>query len=412
MRTVRRIQPLMSPPKTKIKVAAYARVSDSRLHHSLSTQVSYYSRLIQSHPDWELVGVYYDEGISGKEQTNRQGFQDLIRLCGEGKVDRILTKSIARFGRNTVELLTTVRQLRLKNIGVTFEKEGIDSLSSDGELMLSLLASVAQEESQNISQNVKWRIKKNFEQGIPHTPQDMYGYRWNGVNYVIEPTEAEVIRQVFDWYLKGDTVPDITNKLNEKGVLTRLGNPFTVASIREFFKQEAYFGRLVLQKTYRADFSRNPKRNKGQRTKYIVENAHEPIVSKAYFDKVIEEKNRRYRLRNQETHLHKGICRERIRCHHCGQLMMTRVDSKKVNRTVRYCCRTRDRHGPKSCPSKTLGEKRLLATFESMLGFLPDAEWMDENIKELVFDSLDYILFVTLKKGKSYTLKIMEGRIL
>ncbi|XCY71072.1 recombinase zinc beta ribbon domain-containing protein [Streptococcus iniae] len=91
---------------------------------------------------------------------------------------------------------------------------------------------------------------------------------------------------------------------------------------------------------------------------------------------------------------------------------MTRVDSKKVNRTVRYCCRTRDRHGPKSCPSKTLGEKRLLATFESMLGFLPDAEWMDENIKELVFDSLDYILFVTLKKGKSYTLKIMEGRIL
>ena len=126
MRTVRRIQPMMTPCKPRFKVAAYARVSDSRLHHSLSTQISYYNRLIQAHPDWELVGIYYDEGISGKEQSNRQGFQNLIKDCEDGKIDRIVTKSIARFGRNTVELLTTVRQLRLKNIGVTFEKENID----------------------------------------------------------------------------------------------------------------------------------------------------------------------------------------------------------------------------------------------------------------------------------------------
>ncbi|HGI5447413.1 TPA: recombinase family protein, partial [Streptococcus pyogenes] len=144
MRTVRRIQPIKSPCSPKLKVAAYARVSDSRLHHSLSTQISYYNRLIQAHPDWELVGIYYDEGISGKEQSNRQGFQNIIKDCDNGKIDRIITKSIARFGRNTVELLTTVRQLRLKNIGVTFEKENIDSLSSEGELMLTLLASVAQ----------------------------------------------------------------------------------------------------------------------------------------------------------------------------------------------------------------------------------------------------------------------------
>ena len=280
MRTVRRIQPIKSPCKPRFKVAAYARVSDSRLHHSLSTQISYYNRLIQAHPDWELVGIYYDEGISGKEQSNRQGFLNLIKDCEDGKIDRIITKSIARFGRNTVELLTTVRQLRLKNIGVTFEKENIDSLSSEGELMLTLLASVAQEESQNMSENIKWRVQKKFEKGIPHTPQDMYGYRWDGEQYQIEPNEAKVIRKVFKWYLEGDSVQQIVDKLNQEQVLTRLGNPFTVASIREFFKQEAYFGRLVLQKTYRESFSRNPKRNKGQRNKYIIENAHEPIVTK------------------------------------------------------------------------------------------------------------------------------------
>lgn len=393
-------------------MAAYARVSDSRLHHSLSTQVSYYNSLIQAHPDWELVGIYYDEGISGKEQANRSGFQELMKACSDGKVDRILTKSIARFGRNTVELLYIVRELRLKHIGITFEKEGIDSLSSDGELMLTLLASVAQEESQSISQNIKWRIKKNFEQGIPHTPQDMFGYRWNGEQYVIEPNEAKVVKQVFDWYLKGNTVPTITAKLNEMGVKTRLGNIFTVASIREFFKQEAYFGRLVLQKTYREDFSRNPIRNKGQRDKYIVEDAHEPIVSKEYFEKVLEEKRQRYQERYKESHVHKGIFRERIKCQHCGQLMITRVDSKKVNRTIRYCCRTRDRKGVNSCPSKTLAEKRLLATLQSRLGFIPNKEWVDENIRELVFDSIDYSLKIIPTQGRSYILDVRKERFI
>lgn len=412
MRTVRRIQPMMTPQKPKLRVAAYARVSDSRLHHSLSTQISYYSRLIQSHPDWELVGVYYDEGISGKEQVNRQGFQNLLQACDEGKVDRIITKSIARFGRNTVDLLSTVRELRLKNIGVTFEKESIDSLSSDGELMLSLLASVAQEESQNISQNVKWRITKKFEQGIPHTPQDMYGYRWNGENYVIEESEAAVIRQVFEWYLNGDSVPTITKRLNDQGVLTRLGNPFTVASVREFFKQEAYFGRLVLQKTYRSDFSRNPKRNKGQRNKYIIEDAHEPIVSKVYFDRVLAEKKRRYELSHKESHIHKGICREMIRCAHCHELMITRVDSKRVHRTVRYCCRTRDRFGKDSCISKTLSEKRLLATLESHLGFTPDKEWVTSNIKELTYDSEANQLKVNPLEGRNYVLEVRKEHFL
>ena len=410
MRTVRRIQPIKSPCKPRFKVAAYARVSDSRLHHSLSTQISYYNRLIQAHPDWELVGIYYDEGISGKEQSNRQGFLNLIKDCEDGKIDRIITKSIARFGRNTVELLTTVRQLRLKNIGVTFEKENIDSLSSEGELMLTLLASVAQEESQNMSENIKWRVQKKFEKGIPHTPQDMYGYRWDGEQYRIEPNEAKVIRKVFKWYLEGDSVQQIVDKLNQEQALTRLGNPFTVASIREFFKQEAYFGRLVLQKTYRESFSRNPKRNKGQRNKYIIENAHEPIVTKEYFDLVLHEKERRYQLMHQESHLKKGIFRDKISCLECGCLMIVKVDTKQVNKTVRYYCRTRNRFGASSCSCRTLGEKRLLASFKSKLGILPDKEWVENNIKHIEYDFGHRIIRVTPVKGRKYPIEIREGR--
>lgn len=133
------------------------------------------------------------------------------------------------------------------------------------------------------SQNVKWRITQKFQVGIPHTPQGMYGYRWTGEQYEIVPHEAEIIRQVFQWYLEGESVPTITKRLNAMGELTRRGNPFTVASVREFFKQEAYYGRLVLQKTFRDGHSPNPKRNKGQMTYYIVDHAHRTHCFKGLF---------------------------------------------------------------------------------------------------------------------------------
>lgn len=149
MKTVRRLSIGLAPQTRKKRVAAYARVSNSQLHHSLSNQVSYYNAKIQQHPDWELAGIYYDEGLSGRFQKNRPNFLALLKACEAGEVDLILTKSISRFGRNTVELLKTVRRLKELRIGVLFEKEGIDSLSADGEFLLSLLASVAQEEASN-----------------------------------------------------------------------------------------------------------------------------------------------------------------------------------------------------------------------------------------------------------------------
>lgn len=410
MRTVRQIFHLKPLTIKTLKVAAYARISHSDLRDSLATQISYYSELIQSTENWEYAGVYVDDSISGRTQIQRHGFQELLVACRTGQVDVILTKSISRFGRNTVELLSVVRELKALGISVRFEKEGIDTLTADGELLMTLLASVAQEESDSLSQNLKWQIKKKFEQGIPHTPQDIFGYRWNGEEYVIEPDEASVVRQVFDWYLEGTSVPEITKRLNKQGVLTRLGNSFTVSSVREFFKQEAYFGRLVLQKTYREEFGRNPKRNEGQRTKYIVEDAHEPIVTKDYFDRVIAEKTRRYQIMFQESHKHKGVFRDKIICQHCQTPMMVRVDSKKVHRTIRYCCRNRDRFGKEACVARTLSEKRLLASLNAYHGSTISKEWADENVASLSFDSLLNHLIVTPKKGKNYQVPIKKGR--
>ena len=180
MKKINIIVPSLPVIPTRKKVAAYARISEEkgRTMHSLAAQVSFYSEFIQQHSEWEYAGVYADGGLSGTS-TDRAEFRRMLADCEAGKIDIILTKSISRFARNTVDLLETVRHLREKGIEVRFEKEHINSLSEDGELMLTLLASFAQEESRSTSENIKWAIKKKFEQGRPNS-FCMYGYRWNG----------------------------------------------------------------------------------------------------------------------------------------------------------------------------------------------------------------------------------------
>lgn len=190
-------------PKLK-RVAAYARVSveKERTMHSFSAQVSFYNNLIQKNPEWEYVGVYADLGISGTGTKKRSEFNRLIDDCEKGKIDIILTKSISRFARNTVDLLKTVRYLKDLGIEVRFEKENINSLSGDGELMLSILASFAQEESISISNNIKWSTRKRFQKGIPNGKFYIYGYRWSDDHLVVEPKEAEIVKLIYSNYMK------------------------------------------------------------------------------------------------------------------------------------------------------------------------------------------------------------------
>ena len=212
---IRQVKPDAPTPRRK-RVAAYCRVSTGKeaMLHSLSEQISHYSAYIQSQPDWEYAGVYADEAYTGTK-GERPGFRQMLLACRAGKIDMILTKSISRFARNTVTMLETVRELKALDIDVSFEEENIHSMSGDGELMLTILASFAQEESRSVSDNCKWRIRKDFSEGKPMNLMLLYGYRSVDGQIVIDENEAAVVRDVFRAYLDGAGSSRIAARLRE-----------------------------------------------------------------------------------------------------------------------------------------------------------------------------------------------------
>ena len=237
MKTINKIEQHPTALPRRKRVAAYARVSKEtdRLLHSFSEQVSYYNELIQKNPEWEFAGVFADSGITGTKTAHRSEFQRLMQECDSGNVDLILCKSISRFARNTVDLLQTIRHLKEIGVEVQFEKESISTFSGDGEFMLSLLASFAQEESNSISENVKWGIRKRFRDGTVGTAnKHILGYRYDEQKrqYVVIPEEAATVRWMFQMFLAGLSFQSIADNLNGVGIRTTLGNDFQEASVR------------------------------------------------------------------------------------------------------------------------------------------------------------------------------------
>lgn len=299
MKKIERIEPKVTQIKRKKKVAAYARVSveTDRLSHSLSAQVSYYSQLIQKNPEWEYAGVYADSFISGTSIKNRTEFQRLIADCEAGKVNLILTKSISRFARNTVDLLSTVRRLKTIGVEARFEKENISSTSSSGEIMLSILASFAQEESINISNNTKWGTRKRFEQGIPNGRFRIYGYRWEGDHLVVVPEEAAIVKRIFQNFLDGKSRLETEREFAGEGITTRAGCRWVDSNIRTVLSNINYTGNILLQKEYiESPITHKRKKNRGELPQYLVENTHEAIIDKEIFDYVQQEMARRQKL--------------------------------------------------------------------------------------------------------------------
>ncbi len=287
MRTVEQVifQNTKVPEKTK--VAAYARVSCGKdaMLHSLSAQVNYYSNLIQNHSGWTFCGVYADEAKTGTKDS-RENFQSLIEDCKAGKIDLVITKSISRFARNTVTLLNTVRELKSLGVDVYFEEQNIHTISGDGELMLTILASYAQEESLSASENQKWRIRKNFEQGIQST-FSLYGYRCKDRNITVYEPEAKVIKQIFKMYLSGIGSINIANHLTALGIPSQSGGEWSSKTIVSMLKNEKYTGDMLLQKYYTKDhLTKKDTINKGELPQYYVENSHEGIISKDDFQAV------------------------------------------------------------------------------------------------------------------------------
>ena len=282
MKEVRRIEPTISALQPKKKVAAYARVSvdTDDLLHSLSAQVSYYSKLIQENPEWIYAGVYADRGISGTSIKRRSEFRRMVEDAKAGKIDIILTKSISRFARNVVDLLETVRGLKNIGVEVRFERENIHSLTADGELMLTILAGFAEEESRSTSENVKWAIRKKFERGEQwHIAS--FGYRYKDKTFVIQEDEANAVRKIYDDYLHGIPVALTA------GWLKAHGYSCSKDFINAVLRNEAYIGRITLQKFFVENHrSHKPVKNIGQLPRYVIEENHEPIINREVFEEV------------------------------------------------------------------------------------------------------------------------------
>ena len=357
--------PAEAPKLTR--VAAYARVSSGKdaMLHSLSAQVSYYSDLIQKHPGWQYCGVYADEALTGTKD-NRENFQRLLNDCRTGKIDLVITKSISRFARNTVTLLETVRELKLLGINVYFEEQNIYTLSADGELMMTILASYAQEESRSASENQKWRIRANFQNGLPWNGL-VLGYRIEDGIYVQVAEEAALVKLIFSLYSGGWGTYKIAKYLNKEGYRTRLGNLWTQGSLQKLLNNYAYTGNLLLQTTFVEDhITKKGRINRGQLPMYHAEGSHEAIISMTEFQTTQETRKERAAI-----HAHTSDpnviypFRGKLVWMDCGK----NYRRKMVRRGPAWVCGTYNTKGKEFCPtSKVIPEETLMAVTAEVLG--------------------------------------------
>ena len=364
----RKITIVSKPPKLerKKRVAAYARVSSGKdaMLHSLSAQVSYYSDLIQSHGEWLYVGVYADEAKTGTKES-RAGFQSLIADCRDGKIDMVITKSISRFARNTVTLLQTVREFKALGVDIYFEEQNIHTMSGDGELMMTILASYAQEESRSASENQKWRIKRSFESGIPWD-RTLMGYRMENEHYVIVPGEAEIVRRIYNKYLSGSGYQIIAKRLNEEGVPSRFGGKWNQSAVSKILSNYTYTGNLLLQKTFRENHITKRKIfNNGELPKYLAEESHEAIIDEETFQAVQEEKSRRSARFNKNSAPKKTYPFSSLMvCDNCGKNYRRKVTKSGPV----WVCDTFNSLGKSACASKQIPEPILQQVTAEVLG--------------------------------------------
>lgn len=391
------VEKIEFPNAQKVKLlrtAAYARVSSGKdaMLHSLSAQVSYYNNLIQSNPEWLFCGVYADEALMGTKD-NRGNFQKLLAECRAGNIDLIITKSISRFARNTVDLLKTVRELKRMGVDVYFEEQNIHSLSSDGELMLTILASYAQEESFSASENQKWRIRKDFERGKVGSIT-MLGYKRNKNGTLeIVPEEAEIVKLIFNSYLSGMGKLAIANKLNEMGIATKNERLWTPDAVRRILRNEKYCGDLLLQKTFRENhLTKRKMENQGQLPQYYVKDAHEPIIDREMFQQVQE------LLMEQQKFSPKKSCntvypfRGMITCGCCGK----NYRRKTIVTGVVWICATYNNRGKKYCPtSKQIPEDILYKACCEVLKINEfDEGLFQKQIKQIVVPKPNLLTFI------------------
>lgn len=376
----RTIKKVVQSPRldAKKRVAAYARVSSGKdaMLHSLSAQISYYSNLIQSNPDWLYAGVYSDEAKTGTKE-NRDGFLRLVADCRDGRINMVITKSISRFARNTVTLLETVREFKLLGVDVYFEEQNIHTMSADGELMLSILASYAQEEILSASENQKWRIRKGFEKGELINWRFLLGYNVTKAGITIDEDSAMIVREIFSRVIAGESFNSISRDLNDRGLTCALGGRWCAQRIRETVANEKYTGNAMLQKRYRNNhLEKKLCRNTGELPMFYAEETHPAIIDDETFASAQAVLQKMREATKNRPRPQKSEFTSKIHCPYCGKAYKRNTS----NGSVGWNCSTFLSQGKAYCHGKKIPEATLKAVCAEVLG--------TGDYNSMVFDTL------------------------
>ena len=381
------------------RVAAYCRVSTDKeeQENSLENQITYYKNKIESTPNWVLVDIFADFGISGVRSKNRLEFQRMMNLCNKGKIDLIITKSISRVARNTVDCLSCVRRLKDKNIGIIFEKEGINTLDAVSETFLTWFSAFAQAESESLSQNVTRGKRMGYKEGKFSFPSCLYGYdRGDGKTPVIIPEQATVIRKMFHMYLEGKSIRGIKEWLNANKIETPKGNEsWSRSTVSGILRNEKYKGDVLLQKSYTVDYlTKTTAKNKGEVTQYYIENNHEGIVSREIFDMVQDEMQRRASLYSSKTpskYSSKYALTGKVICGECGAAYRRVTWSRNGKKTIVWRCIERLNNRTRSCvQSSTILEESLHNAVLNGIGYVMKST---NDVKKTVKREIELAIF-------------------
>ena len=358
-----------------LRVAAYCRVStdDKEQKTSYEAQIQYYTNKINKNPDWQMAGIFADEGITGTQAKKRPQFLKMIRLCRQGKIDVILTKSLSRFARNTVDSLNYIRELKMLGIAVISEKENINTLTAESEMLITIMSCFAQAESESISKNVSWGVRQSFKSGnVPMQYKKLLGYK-KGENDLPEiiPEEAEIVKDIFRSYLDGMSLRQIADSLNSRGIKTKHKQTvWQTEVVKSILVNEKYTGDALLQKTYITDcITKKSRKNNGELPMYLVKNHHEAIISRADFNRVQEEMARRGAKKaianklgktEQGKYSAKYALSELLICGECGSHYRRVTWTAKGFKEIKWRCINRIQYGKKKCHSSpTVDEQPL-----------------------------------------------------
>jgi len=358
-------------PVSKLRVGAYCRVSSNHdeQQQSFSAQVDYYTSLIGANSEWQFYGIYADEGISGTSKSKRTEFLRLMKDCEAKKLDMVITKSISRFARNTKDCIEAIRKLKDVNVAVFFEKENINTLEIDNELLITILGSTAQEESISISKNNKWAIQKRFKNGEWNPSYLPYGYtKDQDGEIIIDEAEVVIVKRIFNEYLNGKGAYVIARDLTADAVPTRKGaKAWSDGVVSEILINEKYVGDLLMQKTYTTDnlpFIR--KKNNGQRQMYFIQDNHEPIISREQTEQVLKimaQRRKEKRVVDKEKYKNRYPFSGRIICGECGgTFKRQKLFSGKSYQTEQWCC-TKHIKNKEYCGLKAIKEDYFKKAF-------------------------------------------------